>query len=67
MGMMAGLGAALDDEKIAAVLTYTRTNFGNSGTPITTEQVAAARAKYADLNVPLGIKRGEILKTVGAE
>jgi len=66
MGMMAGLGAALDDQKMAAVLSYTRKNFGNKGSVITTEQVAAARAKFADVNEPLGIPRADILKVVEA-
>jgi mono/diheme cytochrome c family protein len=34
----------LDDEKIAAVLTYVRSHFGNHGSAITKDQVAAVRA-----------------------
>ncbi len=64
MGIMAALGAGLSDEQIAAVLTYTRNHFGNSASPISPEQVAAAREKYADLNVPMGVKRGEIASTI---
>ncbi len=60
MGMMASLGAALDDEKLAAVLTYTRNSFGNSAPAVTKEQAAAARAKFGDLNAPAGVKRAEI-------
>lgn len=60
MGMMAALGAALDDEKLAAVLTYVRNSFGNSAAPITTEQAAAARAKFAAINAPAGVKRAEL-------
>lgn len=63
MGMMAALGAALDDEKIAAVLTYVRNSFGNSASAITTEQAAAARAKFAPINAPAGIKRSELEAT----
>lgn len=40
--------AALDDTKIAAVATYVRANFGNTAGPVTPEQVAAARAKFAE-------------------
>lgn len=38
----------LSDDKVAAVLTYIRHEWGNSGAPITTEQVAAVRAKVGD-------------------
>lgn len=66
MGMMAALGAALDDEKLAAVLTYVRNSFGNSASPITTEQAAAARAKFAAIDAPAGIKRAELEATAKA-
>ena len=66
MGMMAPLAAALDDEKLAAVLTYTRNSFGNSAPAVTVEQAAAARAKYADVDAPAGIKRAEVLAIVEA-
>lgn len=66
MGMMAPLGAALDDEKLAAVLTYTRNSWGNSAPAVTVEQAAAARAKFADVDSPAGVKRAEILKIVEA-
>ena len=44
--IMAGLGGALSDEDVAAVLTYIRGNaeWGNSAGPVTVEQVAAIRA-----------------------
>ncbi len=60
MGVMAPLGAALDDQKLAAVLTYTRNEWGNSAPPVTVEQAAAARAKFAALNAPAGVKRAEV-------
>jgi hypothetical protein len=37
-------GGALDDQGIADIATYIRTNFGNEASPITTEEVAAVRA-----------------------
>jgi len=37
-------GGALDDQGIADIATYIRTNFGNDAPPITTEEVAAVRA-----------------------
>lgn len=60
MGMMAPLASGLDDEKLAAVLTYVRNDFGNSAPAVTVEEAAAARAKFADVNTPSGVKRGEI-------
>ena len=36
------------DEKIAAVLTYIRSEWGNTSGPVTTEQVAAVHAKEGD-------------------
>ncbi len=38
---------ALTDKKIAAILTYVRSDFGNSAPPITPEQIADARKEYA--------------------
>lgn len=66
MGVMASLGAALDDEKMAAVLTYTRNAFGNSAPPVTPEQAAAAREKFADVEAPAGVKRSAIDEIVEA-
>jgi mono/diheme cytochrome c family protein len=40
-------GDALSDEKIAAVASYVRANFGNSAPEITAAKVAAARAEFA--------------------
>lgn len=66
MGMMASLGAGLDDEKMAAVLTYTRNTWGNSASPVTVEQAAAARAKFASVDAPAGVKRADIQAIVDA-
>jgi mono/diheme cytochrome c family protein len=64
MGVMAPLGATLDDEKLAAVLTYARNSFGNSAGPITPEQAAAARAKFTE--VPMMLSRPKIDEIVEA-
>lgn len=48
VGKVAGSGYNWSDEKIAAVLTYIRGSFGNTASPITTEQVAAIHAKEGD-------------------
>lgn len=60
MGMMAPLASGLDDQKLAAVLTYTRNEWGNSAPPVTVEQAAAARAKFAAIDAPAGVKRAEV-------
>ena len=52
LGAMIGWGATMSDEQIAAVLTYIRSNFGNSSGPITPEQIAWAREKYNDAPMP---------------
>lgn len=65
LGMMAPLGAALDDEKLAAVLTYLRNSFGNSAPAITADQVKAARAKFDGLSAPAGMTRKQI-EEIGA-
>ena len=47
-GKVAGSGYNWSDEKIAAVLTYIRSEWGNTSGPVTTEQVAAVHAKEGD-------------------
>ena len=48
IGKVANSAYNLSDDKVAAVLTYIRHEWGNTGAPITTEQVAAVRAKEGD-------------------
>lgn len=48
VGKVAGSAYNLSDDKVAAVLTYIRHEWGNAGAPITTEQVAAIRGKEGD-------------------
>lgn len=45
---MPGQEAVLSDEKIAAVMTYVRSSFGNSSPAVSADVVAAARKKFAD-------------------
>ncbi len=52
VGAMIGWEAAMSDEQIAAVITYIRTNLGNSASPVTTQQIAWARDKYAGKPMP---------------
>jgi mono/diheme cytochrome c family protein len=47
-GKVAGSGYNWTDDKIAAVLTYIRSEWGNKAGPITTEQVAATHAMDGD-------------------
>ena len=45
--VMAPLGAALNDQQIADVLTYVRQNWSNDASPVSKEQVAKVRKKTA--------------------
>ncbi len=56
VGMMAPL--AMEDDQLAAVLTYTRNSFGNSAGLVTPEQAAEFRAQWADRTAP--VKRAEL-------
>lgn len=49
VGIMAPLESALDDNRLAAVMTYVRNSFGNSASPVTEPQAKAARKKYEKL------------------
>ncbi len=46
-GAMMPWEAALNDDDLAATLTYTRSQWGNKGSAVTPAQVKAVRAKYA--------------------
>jgi mono/diheme cytochrome c family protein len=43
IGLMPPLGGALNDEQIASVLTYVRREWGNTGAPVSTEDVREVR------------------------
>ncbi|MDZ7629836.1 MAG: cytochrome c [Gemmatimonadaceae bacterium] len=49
---MAPWGEALNDAEIAAVLTYARSQWGNTAAAVTADEVKAARAKYASRTTP---------------
>ncbi len=53
MMMMAPLGAALDDEKLAAVMTYVRGSFGNKAAAVTKEDAAKYREQWKDITAPV--------------
>ncbi len=50
--IMPGQEATLSDEKIAAVMTYVRSSFGNSAPMVSPQTVAAVRQKYQDRKMP---------------
>ena len=47
-GMMPAQGAILDDRKVAAVLSYVRSEWGNSSPTVDPEKVTALREQYKD-------------------
>ena len=53
LGMMAPLGAALDDEKLAAVMTYVRGSFGNKSSAVTPEDAKKFREQWKDTKGPV--------------
>ena len=61
-GQGAGSAVQLGDEKIAAVLTYVRQDWGNKAGPVTTEEVAAVRSAVGnrDGDVRGGASSGEV-------
>ena len=50
---MAPLGAALDDEKLAAVMTYVRGSFGNKASAVTTAEATKYREQWKDTKAPV--------------
>lgn len=50
--IMPGQEATLNDNQIAAVMTYVRQSFGNNASPVTPDLVAAARKKFAGRTTP---------------
>jgi mono/diheme cytochrome c family protein len=52
VGLMPPLGTVLNDEQIAAVLTYTRRSWGNQGTAVAPADVAETRKAAADRTRP---------------
>jgi mono/diheme cytochrome c family protein len=52
IGLMPALGAAMGDEDVAAVLTYIRRSWGNTGTPVDGDTVKTIRAETAGRTRP---------------
>lgn len=53
LGVMAPLGAALDDEKLAAVMTYVRNSFGHKASAVTAEDAKKFREQWKDNKAPV--------------
>ncbi len=51
-GAMAPWGGALNDAEVAAVLTYARSQWGNTGVAVTADEVKTVRAKFASRTAP---------------
>lgn len=47
-----GVGIEMSDEEIAALLTYVRSQWGNTGGPVTAEEVARVRESVKDRTTP---------------
>ncbi len=63
-GQMIAWKAQLSDEQIAGVLTYIRSNFGNSAPPITPGMIASARARHGNRDSPYS--RAELEAATGS-
>lgn len=53
LGMMASLGAALDDQKLADVMTYVRNSFDNKAAAVTAEDAKKYREQWKDTVGPV--------------
>jgi mono/diheme cytochrome c family protein len=62
MMMAYGTGVPMSDDEIAAVLTYVRSNFGNSAPAVTPAEVAAVRAATAGRSTPMTVADLEALQ-----
>jgi mono/diheme cytochrome c family protein len=51
-GAMVAWGSVLNDEDLAATLTYARSQWGNRAAAVTAAQVRAARARFASRTTP---------------
>ena len=52
VGLMPPLGATLSDNEVAAVLTYVRREWGQTGTPVEPGVVAGVRAETSSRQRP---------------
>jgi mono/diheme cytochrome c family protein len=61
---MPPMGAAFDDESIAAILTYIRREWGHTGSAVPTSQVTAVRGRISTRTAPW--TESELLQPLGA-
>jgi len=64
MMMMAPLGAALDDEKLAAVMTYVRGSFGNKAPAVNLADAKKYREQWKEIKAP--VTRAKLAELSGA-
>ena len=64
LGIMAPLEMALDDEKLAGVMTYVRNSFGNTAAVVTPDDAKKYRAQFKDIKTP--VLRADLEKTAAA-
>jgi mono/diheme cytochrome c family protein len=64
LGIMAPLEMALDDEKLAGVMTYVRSSFGNTAAVVTPEDAKKFRERFKDVKAP--VLRVDLEKTAAA-
>ena len=57
-----GTNIPMNDAEVAAVLTYVRTHFGNTASPVTAEQVTQVRAATSSRTTPLTQRDLEALR-----
>ena len=53
LGVMAPLEMALDDEKLAGVMTYVRNSFGNTASVVTPEDAKKFREQFKEVKAPV--------------
>ena len=53
IGPMAAMGATMDDEKLAGVMTYVRNSFGNTSSVVTAEDAKKFREQWKSMTGPV--------------
>lgn len=53
LGVMSPLGLAFDDEKLAGILTYVRSSFGNKAAAVTPDDMKKYRAQWQSITTPV--------------
>ena len=61
-GAMMAWGTVLNDDDLAATLTYVRSQWGNRAAPVTAAQVRAVRARFASRTTPFSAAELKALK-----